>query len=425
MADLLPVMVYYGQMTGETPAPGTDRQADGLPGAIGIALAVALSLFGDMAMYVILPVSFAEIGLTAIQVGILLSANRWIRLLTNRIAERTLRRVGAALPFLASLIGGSVIASLYALVPGFWILLILRVSWGVCWSFIRHTGVMTTVGVAGNRPSRYLGIYLAFLQGGFVAGTFVAGLLFDSVGYRSALLIASALSLSALAPGVLGLRRSAAATGAPDSPLRLPLRKRGFAETASLSARGFTVSLVSAGLVMSTLGYLLKSRLGESTTIGGLSIGITTLTGAVLASRYVISGAGSPVFGILIDRVGVTRVQVISYLVAGGSLVASAFADTIGILLPFVILFFAGSAISRLAVESEAAQLGARAYSNIATSTDLGSALGPMLGWIGIEVTSSDLVYWAGGGLFLIGAVLAAISWLLSRSPPRSGGTRR
>ena len=45
--------------------------------------ATAFSLLGDQVLYAVLPVLYQDLGLTAIQVGILLSANRWIRLLLN------------------------------------------------------------------------------------------------------------------------------------------------------------------------------------------------------------------------------------------------------------------------------------------------------------------------------------------------------
>jgi len=52
--------------------------------------ATAFSLLGDQALYAVLPVYLEPLGLSAIQVGVLLSANRWVRLLTNHLAHRIL-----------------------------------------------------------------------------------------------------------------------------------------------------------------------------------------------------------------------------------------------------------------------------------------------------------------------------------------------
>ena len=58
---------------------------------IAIAAATALSLLGDATLYTVLPSHFGNIGLVPLQVGILLSVHRWVRLISNRLAERCYR----------------------------------------------------------------------------------------------------------------------------------------------------------------------------------------------------------------------------------------------------------------------------------------------------------------------------------------------
>ena len=53
---------------------------------IATAACVSASLLGDGAFYVVLPVVFKSHGLSPMQVGLLLSANRWTRLLINSLA---------------------------------------------------------------------------------------------------------------------------------------------------------------------------------------------------------------------------------------------------------------------------------------------------------------------------------------------------
>ena len=52
-----------------------------------IALATAFSLLGDQMLYSVLPTYYAELGLMPYQVGLILSVNRWVRLITNSLAE--------------------------------------------------------------------------------------------------------------------------------------------------------------------------------------------------------------------------------------------------------------------------------------------------------------------------------------------------
>lgn len=382
-------------------------------GVVTVGSAVALSLFGDMAMYVILPVQYVELGISAIQVGILLSANRWVRLITNRVAEKALHHFGGSLLFPSALLCGSLLAVAYSTAPTFVILLLLRMVWGLCWSFIRHTGVMTTIRIAGSQSAgRRMGIYVALLQAGFVAGTFAAGILFDATGFRTTFLLAAAMSLAALPPALLSGRRSAA-TDIHQREKQTPL----VLVSVLLSLRGFIVSLVGAGLVMSTLGYLLRSRFGDAISIGTAVIGITTVNGAMLAAQYVINGAGSPLFGVLIDRHGLSQSQVVAFAASGATLLAAGILQATPVLVPLVIVFFVSASVARLAVESQAALAGPRAYSGLATATDLGSAVGPVLGWVGIELAHSNLLFWVGSSLFFIGAILAIV--------PQSCASRR
>ena len=100
--------------------------------ALILGLGVFLALFSDTAMYIVLPVNMERAGITLAQVGLMLAANRLVRIPLNGpgglLVERMPRR-----PVLlaAQLIG--VIASLAYLVTGFWPLLIGRMLWGISW----------------------------------------------------------------------------------------------------------------------------------------------------------------------------------------------------------------------------------------------------------------------------------------------------
>ncbi|MDP6026367.1 MAG: MFS transporter [Pseudomonadales bacterium] len=126
------------------------------------ATATALSLLGDQALYALLPLYFQEIGLLPIQVGILLSANRWVRLLTNQLAERLVDRFPVNLMLVLSLALGALLSLAYAYISSFLVLLVARCLWGLCWSFIRHISVM---GVASSTEPQNLGQMMGFYNG--------------------------------------------------------------------------------------------------------------------------------------------------------------------------------------------------------------------------------------------------------------------
>lgn len=76
---------------------------------IFLALITAVSLFGDSMLYVVLPIHWKDMGLTSlIEVGILLSANRFVRLplgpligwLYNRMTEKEVTSWGLTTGFI-------------------------------------------------------------------------------------------------------------------------------------------------------------------------------------------------------------------------------------------------------------------------------------------------------------------------------------
>ncbi|MEC9239801.1 MAG: MFS transporter, partial [Pseudomonadota bacterium] len=78
-----------------------------------VGMATAFSLLGDQALYAVLPVYFEELGLAPIEVGLILSVNRWIRLITNDFAHRMSGRFRSDLLFTCALLLGSLTTAMY------------------------------------------------------------------------------------------------------------------------------------------------------------------------------------------------------------------------------------------------------------------------------------------------------------------------
>ena len=161
-----------------------------------VGLATAFSLLGDQTLYSVLPTYYTELGLLPYQVGLILSFNRGIRLLTNHLAERVCRRFNLGLLFGLALAGGALLTAVYALVPAFWILLLARMLWGLCWSFIRQISLVTVADSAGEgKVGRWMGFYSGISRLGSISGNFVGALGHDLFGYTTILLLFAALLL--------------------------------------------------------------------------------------------------------------------------------------------------------------------------------------------------------------------------------------
>jgi MFS family permease len=96
-----------------------------------ISSAVALSLLGDQMLYAVLPAVHEAVGVPVTAVGLLLSANRLIRLLTNSLAGYVIERFGRHWPFVLALLLGGITTVAYGVVYGVWAFLVARLlPWG-------------------------------------------------------------------------------------------------------------------------------------------------------------------------------------------------------------------------------------------------------------------------------------------------------
>ena len=127
----------------ETTAPAERRSSTigqvPLP-VIAVALAVAATLLGDSMLYAVMPSQPEAWALSVPAVGILLSANRLVRLLTNSVAAVAFERFGSRAPFTFALALSVVVTLTYGWATAFVVLLIARLAWGTCWSLLRLGG---------------------------------------------------------------------------------------------------------------------------------------------------------------------------------------------------------------------------------------------------------------------------------------------
>ena len=332
-----------------------------------IATATALSILGDQALYVLLPLYFQDIGLLPIQVGILLSANRWVRLLTNHLAERLVSRFPVNLMLVLSLVLGALLSLAYAYFSSFLVLFIARCLWGLCFSFIRHISVM---GVASSTEPQNLGQMMGFYNGiskiGNVLGIVLGGILFDLIGFSTTLAVFCLFSLFAVPFAMRsGLQTS--------SSIITDQQQKNQSSTrySALLCCGFCIGIVGPGLIMSTLGFILLTRYGTEVDLMGFVVGIATLNGLLLGCRWVLDTLGAPFCGAVIDRIGIHLGAQICFIVGLIVMLLLNLSESLaGLTLGMIIFFICGITLYS-ALSAEASRLGAQVFSRYATASDL------------------------------------------------------
>lgn len=370
-----------------------------------IAVGAALSLFGDMALYAILPIHFRALGLIPLQVGILLSANRWIRLLTNHLAEKLSRKIDNSILLLTALITGSVLAAIYGFMPPFWLFLSGRLIWGFSWSVIRHIGIMTSVDLSEvDSVGRTIGFYKGITQLGSMAGILLAGILFDVGGFSRTLFIVAGISLTAVPFGYTGYKI------VPVSIKRRveSIKRKKRSISSYFIMQSMIVGCIGRGVIMSTLGYILVQKVGGNITFKDVVIGVATINGVILASKNIINSVLSPLLGTMSDYLGNKKSLTLFFFFGAISMGLSVITMSLFPLILLLLIFFISDTALQISLSSIAAKKGPEAYASMVTGFDFGAAVGPLFSWALVEFFSTPVLS------FPLGAILYSAGFVLS-----------
>lgn len=166
------------------------KSQDNFSNIIRAALVVSFSNLGDSLLYVALPLLYSSFKLNIVHVGILLSANRLVRFISNTFAGYVYGKKPMKWVLVASIIVAFFINLSYGYIEGFLPFLLMRLCWGITWSFLRLGGYLTVVSFSDDlNKGHYMGVYQSISSIGFLSGGLIGGILLDSWGYSSANLL--------------------------------------------------------------------------------------------------------------------------------------------------------------------------------------------------------------------------------------------
>jgi MFS family permease len=390
---------------------------------IPVGLGTCLSLIGDASLYVVLPTHVTEAGVALASVGILLSANRFIRLLLNGPAGLAYDRWPRRYLFVLALFIGAGSTAIYALTQGFWPLLIGRLLWGLAWAGIWVGGNTITLDITcDDNRGRWVGIYqVSFFLGG-ASGTTVGGVLTDWLGYHQAMGVAANLTLLGaiiallFLPETRGLRQTApnlSNTLQKQASLARPTGNQ--AELASAMALLSVTRLVIAGILLSTFGLFLLEQFGDSIHVAGRSLGVATLTGVGLGLTTLIAMTAAPAMGRLSDRMGNRWLVATGGLmpgVAGFSLLAIGSPLTVLLGLPLTAVTSGSSQGLSTTLVGDLSNVGQQGQrlGILFTAGDLSSAIGPPLAYALMPLFGLGGIYLLSAGLYAL-MLLVALQW--------------
>ncbi len=352
----------------------------GLPHAVVAVLVSTFFLgFGGGVVFPILPNLGAVVGIAPVVVGVILSANRIVRLLANAPVGAVVDRVGTRTPFVAGVILETVATAGYLLalrssMPAVWFLG-ARVLWGLGSAFVLATAYTIAADVCDPESrGRTMSIVRGGTSLGFPAGMSLGGIVGEVYGASAAFAVATGLSVLACLVTYVAIPE----THAVDGTGGVALRNIDLSSPALITGgANFALLFTYNGVVFATLVSFLDTVEAGSVAVGaqgtsGVLIGASVLTGSVFS---VAGGKASDIMG--------RRVPVIltCFVCLSAGMVLLAIGTTFPILLASVLLLGAGQGGVGGPLVSLLGDLTASAEMGSATGTynalgDLGATVG-------------------------------------------------
>lgn len=239
------------------------------------AMALGLSLPGDTVLYLLLPMFAPAFGVSLPEAGILLAANRLVRIAGYGAVARFYARNGERLTCTLAALAAAVCALGYATLTGFFALLVLRFLWGLAFAALNlATQALATAEPAG--AARRAGQSRAFSALGPMLALPLGGVCALWLGPKMIFFVFAAVALCAL----LVTRQLPSSPHAEPPPGKKWLRLPG-----SLDTFSFTEGLVLDGLFIIGLSYLGRDLLpGNPVIVAGLLLSVRYLAEIVLSS---------------------------------------------------------------------------------------------------------------------------------------------
>ena len=254
------------------------------------AIALAVALPGDTVLYLLLPMFAPQFGVSVAEAGILLAANRLIRIMGYGWVARFYARRGDRPADTLAVIAAAISALGYATLSGLWLLLPMRLLWGLSFAALNLSAQATATAEAAG-ASRRNGRSRAIVAAGPMLALPIGALLAEAYGPRVIFFVLTAVALT----GLLATRRLPV-----ESHPAPPMRRRLTLPT-SLDVWSFLEGFTLDGLFVMGLGYLGKDLLPG---------GAVLAAGLLMALRYFSEILLSPVGGQMAERIGPERLLV-------------------------------------------------------------------------------------------------------------------
>lgn len=377
-----------------TPVPTESNNKRWRP-LIASSSIMSLALLGDALLYAVLPAYAEHFGLTLVWVGILLSANRIIRVFAYGIIARLTQHFGVRSMCVLAAIVATFSTALYGFGQGPVILLAARVLWGLTYATLVLVTLSYAIEVRESAGAR-VGIGQAIQRVGPILALLFGAWLVSQVG-PNMVFVLLAIPTALAIPIALSLPKHIAATPKKSRPSSL-------ARPAPIDVlfflQGYGVDGVFA--ISITLIFARESSLSDAVMSGG----------ALLALRHFGEAIAAPLFGWIADWFGARRVFVMASVMTMLGFIGVAIGFTI--IGALVMLLFRGAlaslgpAVIAQSIKNDEDTLGALA--RMQTWRDIGASAGPLITGFALTMVSAEAQH----GMVAAAIAAGLLYWLAS-----------
>ncbi|WP_157994062.1 MFS transporter [Cohnella abietis] len=382
-----------------------------------MALITAISLFGDSMLYIALPIHWREAGLTSlVEVGILLSANRFIRLPLNPLISWIFTKLSIRDGMIIAVIIAGTTTFLYGWANSFLYWLILRCIWGIAWSIIRLGAYFmifdsTTIENRGHLMGTYNGISRL----GTLVGMLAGGFFVEWFGIRNVAVLFGILAIMVL-PAVLIYIPN---TKNRQVTLRTKLTVASLANQPILVWMLLTVFIVMLcleGILTASLSHLIDVRKHMDFSFYGMLIGAAAIAATIQASRLVIGAFLSPWIGKKTDgkwgreaalSVILFLASVMVFVIPSNIPLGFWLLNLLALLLTTTLLITIMDISISAIVSNETKVAIVTVYVIVA---DVGASFGPFLGYLFERTLGLSTTYWIAATVLM----LLSFRWMIA-----------
>ncbi|HLO12911.1 MAG TPA: MFS transporter [Pseudoneobacillus sp.] len=386
---------------------------------IAIALITAICLAGDSMLYIVLPTHWKEVGLTSlVQVGILLSVNRFVRLPLNSLIGYIYKKVNLRNGILLAVLLSGITTISYGFVDDFNIWVILRSIWGLSWSLFKLGAYLLILQLStdsnrGNFMGTYNGLYrigslFGMLFGGLFADLFgikVISMFLGIFAFLSIPIIFKYIPKTTQSDEQIGMKPSLNNIGAF-------LNRR----LIMILVTAFLLIMILDGMLTATLSHIIEVKFTNEIDIIGVVVGAATLAGFMQAIRWGIAPFLVPRVGNMLDKAKQKNIMLAIFLACAFILLIIIPLDIpLMLWLPILLIHVLIASVLTLVMDVFVGDYASKVTNKILIMTlftiivDLGAALGPIIGFTLEQLMGLTNLFWLGAAICLS----LSITWII------------